>query len=152
MFNGCESLTSAPDLPATTLASNCYNSMFNRCTSLTSAPELPATTLADRCYNSMFFKCTSLTTAPELPATTLAAWCYASMLNGCTNLNTIKLGYNGIFADAPSNAFRGWVSGVASTGTFYYNGSDTTRGTSAIPQGWTVLPIPIQRPELCFTA
>ena len=50
--------------------------MFSNCTSLTSAPSLPATTLADYCYEDMFYGCTSLTTAPSLPATTLATNCY----------------------------------------------------------------------------
>jgi len=50
MFYGCTGLTTAPELPATTLASNCYSSMFNGCTGLTTAPELPATTLPDSCY------------------------------------------------------------------------------------------------------
>jgi len=60
VFYGCKSLTTAPELPATTLANNCYNSMFYGCTSLTTAPELPATTLANYCYNRMFYGCTSL--------------------------------------------------------------------------------------------
>ena len=34
MFRDCTSLTQAPALPATTLASNCYDSMFRDCTSL----------------------------------------------------------------------------------------------------------------------
>ena len=34
MFRGCRSLTTAPALPATTLASNCYSYMFRDCTSL----------------------------------------------------------------------------------------------------------------------
>ena len=34
MFKGCTSLTTAPELPATTLASGCYNSMFAGCTNL----------------------------------------------------------------------------------------------------------------------
>ena len=140
MFNDCRSLTSAPALPATTLAYGCYSSMFAGCTSLTTAPELPATTLANSCYRGMFSKCTSLTTAPELPATTLDNYCYNSMFQGCNNLNTIKLSYTGDFADAPTGAFGNWVSDVASTGTFYYNGSDTTTGESAIPTGWTVTP------------
>ena len=97
-------------------------------------------TLTNHCYNSMFYFCRSLTSAPELPATTLANNCYNYMFQGCSNLNTIKLGYTGNFADTPSDAFGNWVSGVASTGTFYYNGSDTTTGTSAIPEGWTVTP------------
>ena len=60
------------------------------------------------------------------------------MFSGCSNLNTIKLGYTGYFADAPSNAFNNWVRGVSSTGTFYYNGGDIQEGDSAIPTGWSV--------------
>ena len=85
----------------------------------------------------MFEGCTSLTTAPELPATTLASNCYYSMFKGCTNLNTITLGYTGNFSTI---YFNYWVNGVASSGTFYYNGADTTHGVSAIPEGWTVTP------------
>ena len=61
------------------------------------------------------------------------------MFSGCSNLNTIKLGYIGNFAEAPYNAFYNWVQGVASSGTFYYNGGDyTTTGDSAIPTEWSV--------------
>ena len=88
MFQGCTSLTSAPELPATTLAEGCYNFMFSGCTSLTSAPDLPATTLAYGCYGSMFSDCTNLTSAPVLPATTLAEGCYNFMFSGCTNLTS----------------------------------------------------------------
>lgn len=35
----------------------CYYSMFQGCSSLTTAPELPATTLANYCYYSMFQGC-----------------------------------------------------------------------------------------------
>ena len=86
MFAGCTSLTKAPELPATTLASECYEAMFSGCTSLTKASELPATTLRDYCYQSMFYGCASLTKAPELPATTLTTYCYDSMFSGCTSL------------------------------------------------------------------
>ena len=34
MFNGCTSLTAAPELPATTLTKDCYYAMFSGCTSL----------------------------------------------------------------------------------------------------------------------
>ena len=57
----------------------CFRYLFNVCTSLTTAPELPATTLAQGCYTGMFHNCSSLTTAPELPATTLIGTCYANM-------------------------------------------------------------------------
>ena len=88
MFYNCKSLTTAPELPATPLAYGCYVNIFKGCTSLTIAPKLPATTLAELCYNSMFDGCTSLITAPELPATTLAKYCYDSMFRGCTSLTT----------------------------------------------------------------
>ena len=91
LFYRCSVLTSAPELPATTLASFCYHGMFYGCTSLTSAPELKATTLADNCYSSMFVGCTSLEKAPELKATELAISCYASMFRGCTKLSTVTM-------------------------------------------------------------
>ena len=89
LFSGCRELTSAPELPATTLANYCYYSMFMGCTNLNTAPKLKATTLADYCYYNMFKGCTNLNTAPELPATTLADCCYYSMFYGCTNLKKV---------------------------------------------------------------
>lgn len=86
MFEECTNIVSAPELPATTLASGCYEGMFNDCTSLTKAPELPATTLAEYCYNGMFSSCSSLTEASGLPSTVLAENCYQGMFDGCINL------------------------------------------------------------------
>ena len=89
MFYKCESLTTAPELPATTLAPYCYANMFQGCTSLTTAPELPATTLAEYCYKYMFHQCSSLTTAPAiLPATTLAPYCCSGMFQDCSSLTS----------------------------------------------------------------
>ena len=73
-----------------TMANDCYAYMFYGCTSLTTAPELPATTLTNYCYDSMFRGCNRLTTAPELPATTLASSCYRYMFYGCTTLKLSK--------------------------------------------------------------
>ena len=111
LFENCSVLTSAPKLPATTLADFCYYSMFDGCTSLTAAPELKATTLANNCYNGMFFGCTSLTAAPKLPAIELAKYCYGNMFYGCTSLTaapklpTIELAedcYNNMFCNCTS--------------------------------------------------
>ena len=88
MFSKCTSLTTAPELPATTLQPKCYDHMFYGCTSLTTAPELPAEQLASHCYDHMFSECTSLTTAPKLPAKQLALFCYGFMFSGCTSLTT----------------------------------------------------------------
>ena len=86
MFSGCNALTQAPTLPATTLVANCYFGMFSNCIGLTQAPALPATTLAIGCYQSMFQGCNKLTQSPTLPATTLAKHCYNSMFSSCTKL------------------------------------------------------------------
>ena len=91
LFIDCAVLTSAPELPATTLAGNCYDSMFSGCTSLTDAPVLPATKLADFCYSSMFSGCTSLTSAPKLSAEKLANNCYSYMFSNCNSLSTITM-------------------------------------------------------------
>ena len=86
LFKGCSVLTSAPQLPATALKDDCYNSMFEGCTSLEQAPDLPATKLEIRCYDSMFKGCTALKQAPDLPARDLAWFCYERMFDGCTSL------------------------------------------------------------------
>ena len=65
-----------------------FYSMFYNCTSLVTAPELPATTLANECYERMFYKCTSLVNAPVLPATTLSVYCYNEMFTQCKSLET----------------------------------------------------------------
>ena len=137
MFQNCTSLTTAPELPATTLVDSCYNSMFQDCRLLTTAPILPATTLAQDCYYHMFDGCTSLITAPELPATTLKGSCYAYMFQGCKKLNYIKC----LATDISANyCTGGWVSGVASTGTFVKPSSMASwkTGVDGIPTGWTV--------------
>jgi hypothetical protein len=156
MFQGCTSLITAPELPATTLAGSCYDSMFYGCTSLTTAPELPATTLVNHCYYRMFDGCTSLTTAPELPATTLTSYCYYLMFNGCSKLNYIKMLATDISA---SYSLNNWVSGVSSTGTFVKNAiaTWTTTGISGVPEGWIVEnayteyePTVTFEPEICL--
>ena len=115
----------------------CFYCMFYGCTALTTAPELPATTLANYCYRYMFRDCTSLTTAPELPATTLTILCYEYMFRGCTKLNYIKMLATNIRA---IGCLYNWVNGVANTGTFikHPNMTSLPTGTSGIPKGWTV--------------
>ena len=137
MFGSCTSLTTAPELPATTLSGGCYMGMFRECTSLTTAPKLPATMLTSYCYTCMFQGCTSLATAPELPATTLADSCYQYMFEGCNNLNYIKCLATDISATDCTNS---WVNQVASTGTFikHPNMNNWTTSVNGIPSGWTV--------------
>ena len=97
---------------------------------------LSYTTLADNCYNQLFYGCTSLVNAPELPATKLEINCYSNMFQGCSKLNNVTVYADDISANSCTNK---WLSGVASTGTFYNYGSATyaTDSIDGIPVGWT---------------
>ena len=138
LFADCTSLTKAPVLPATTLATDCYEFMFSGCQSLTKAPELPATTLVFGCYSGMFRYCQSLTKAPELPATTLESFCYYVMFEGCQSLKEVRISAT---TKAPNSRgeLSGWLKGVSATGDFYCNPNATIfpSDESGIPSGWT---------------
>lgn len=111
LFENCTAITSAPDLPAETLADKCYREMFANCKNLVKAPALPAKTLAEYCYESMFEGCTSLKTAPELPATKLADCCYRSMFSGCKSLDTAPtLSVEALANNCYSTMFKGCTS------------------------------------------
>jgi hypothetical protein len=139
MFEGCTSLTTSPELPATTLATSCYSDMFYGCTSLVSVPTiLPATTLVGDCYYNMFYGCTSLVTAPALPATTLAQHCYRNIFRDCTSLNYIKCLATDISA---TSCTWDWVNNVAASGTFIKASNMSSweiDSVDGIPSGWTI--------------
>ena len=115
-----------------------FSYLFYDCTSLTTAPDLPATTLAASCYASMFRGCTSLTTAPELPATTLAGSCYQAMFMGCHSLSSVKIA--AMQWDTVDGSY--WLNGTANVGVIYApTGSDIANyrdNFSGVPFGWTV--------------
>lgn len=136
LFSGT-TLTTAPELPATTLAYGCYAMMFQWCTVLTQAPVLPATTLATFCYYYMFENCTSLTQAPELPADDLVDSCYAYMFQGCTSLNYVSVG----FYNWEQNTTDSWLP--ENTGRFVclqtLIDNTTDRSTSTVPSSWEMV-------------
>lgn len=110
LFIDCTSLTSAPELPATTLRNNCYQGMFQNCTALTTPPPaLPAQQLPYMAYTHMFDGCSSLTATPAtLGATTMTgADAMSGMFGNCTSLRT-AFDIN-VAAPAPSTFY----------GTFY---------------------------------
>ena len=108
--------------------------MFYNCKSLVNAPELPATTLNSDCYYFMFFGCTSLVNAPKLPAIELAASCYFNMFQNCTSLKSLECRAKTTADKATNN----WLSGVAKSGTFYgHSEYGWSSGESGIPTTWT---------------
>ena len=109
MFEGCTSLKTAPILPAENLPRKCYSDMFDGCTSLVKAPALPAMVLTDYCYSSMFMNCTSLESAPELPATKLAKYCYNYMFYGCEKLSSVTMLAPSDKIENTSSSFNSWL-------------------------------------------
>ena len=138
MFQGCSSLTTAPALPAESLAERCYANMFSECEKLSTAPALPSTTLAPGCYKKMFSDCSSLTTAPTLPATKLESECYYNMFSYCGNLSSITCLATDISAPGCTD---NWVESVSGSGTFTKASGMTgwSTGNKGIPSGWPVV-------------
>ena len=113
----------------------CY--LFSGCTQITSAPELPAKTLATFCYEHMFEGCTALTSAPELPAKTLANYCYRYMFNGCTNLSSVTM----LATDVGANdCLRSWLfdagTGAISRTLTVASAVAYTAIESTLPDNW----------------
>lgn len=141
MFRDCTSLTNAPELPATTLAYDCYYHMFRGCKSLTSAPSiLPATTLFGRCYYEMFYG-TAIEIAPVLPALSFAAKynCYNGMFRACRQLKWVKA----LFTTTPNTSYTAnWLNDLPNTSTQIFvkneNATWTDRDVHSIPTNWTV--------------
>lgn len=111
--------------------------LFIFCSQLTTAPELPATTLVSNCYAFMFYGCTSLQKAPTLPATTSVTGCYIRMFYECSSLDEVRC----YLHSHNSSRTSSWTTRVSASGTFYKSAlaSNWETGTSGIPSGWTVV-------------
>lgn len=118
------------------LSEYCFTGLFENCIGLIEAPDMPSTNLSQSCYSSMFNGCSNLEGMPYLPASKLASYCYSFMFANCSKLERIRLGYTGNF----SSSFNQWVGNITTTGTLYYNGTDTKKGSSGIPNNWVVIP------------
>lgn len=138
-FAECTNLVKAPDLPATNLASTCYNSMFYNCSNLINGPSsLPATNTYANCYDRMFYNCSKLENAPEILCSSMVIRSCREMFYGCSSLSYIKCLATNISA---TDCTLNWVNGVAATGTFVKDPNMTSwsTGTSGIPSGWQVV-------------
>ena len=133
LLRDCTNLLTAPEFPATTMANTCYSCMLQG-TSITTAPALPATTLAPQCYYGLFERCTGLTEAPLLPATSVTSSAYNYMFQYASNLSAVTcLALSGLGSQSS------WMNGVAATGVFTKDkNASWTAGNDGIPIGWTV--------------
>ena len=111
--------------------------MFYGTASLTSAPQLPATILAEDCYSFMFEGCSSLISAPKLLATDLVPRCYYWMFAKCSQLNNIIMLATNIEAE---DCLSAWTFSIAKKGTFVKAETMTSLpiGSDGIPVHWTI--------------
>lgn len=163
MFDG-SGITRAPDLPATSLAQQCYCRMFQNAKKLVDANiTLSATQDASMCYSGMFINCEALINPPVIESSTTDYYSRYQMFEGCKNMeiapvlkpltlgnmsysrmfyNCSKLRYiKAMFTSTPTNGNAGsWVGGVASEGVFVKNSAATwnVSGANGVPEGWTV--------------
>ena len=117
-------LVTAPELPATTLASECYDYMFCGCTALTEAPVLPAEVLSHACYNGMFARCTNLSEVTMLATDVSAGRCLDNwLMDAGTDATSRTLtvaseaAYNSIVGNLPDN----WKKGATGTTVTFKN-------------------------------
>ena len=121
----------------TTLTANStFSYLFQGNTSLTDASGLllPATTLQSNCYNSMFEGCKSLVAGPNLPATKLEPYCYYSMFRDCESLTSLTCLTTNI---SFSSCIGFWLDGVMTEGTLYVDESMKDKDWGK-PRDWTV--------------
>lgn len=101
-------------LPAT-LGDYSYMYMFYGCTSLTTAPELPATTLSYYCYYFMFYGCTSLNSITCLATNISAGDCTTNWVNGVASSGTFTKAASMTSWTTGSNGIpSGWTTQDAS--------------------------------------
>ena len=100
--------------------------MFSGCISLTSAPELKATTLADFCYNYMFSGCTKLSTVTMLaPSDKISKitsccenWLYNAGTDKTVSSRTLKVTDEAAYIELESNTKYlpdNWKKGATNT-------------------------------------
>ena len=96
--------------------------MFRNCTSLTTAPELPATTLAESCYSYMFYGCTKLESVTMLATDVSASDCLYDWITdagtGATSRAltvTSQTAYDAIVGNLPEI----WKQGASGTTVIY---------------------------------
>jgi len=148
LFGWCSSLTSVPNLPATTLGSYCYYEMFYKCFALRTPPSvLPATSVPAGAYgymfsectsfvdcsgtdiratyaagmNNMFSSCTRMTKSPILHIVNGYYEGCARLFSGCKSLSVVETYQTAVpqaSAGTETVGFGNWLYQVASTGTF----------------------------------
>ena len=105
LFEGCSTLVTPPELPATTISQSCYRFMFRNCSKLNKLPKLPATNIPDTAYDSMFQGCSSIklsTTQTGEYQTPYRIPTTGTGKTGMFSLTSMFVSTGGTFTESPS--------------------------------------------------
>ena len=85
---------------------------------MTTAPELPATTLAMGCYDKMFYDCSNLSKVTMLATTYSANWCLKNWLDNAgtsAQSRTLKLASERVYNELKNKGYlpTKWQQGQA---------------------------------------
>ena len=84
--------------------------MFKDCTSLTTAPELPATTLVKYCYSNMFYGCSNLNSIKCLATSGFdSPDCTTEWVNGVSSSGTFTKASGATWNISASGIPSGWT-------------------------------------------
>ena len=83
--------------------------MFFSCKKLTSAPVLPATTLAEGCYKTMFYFCEKLSNVTCLATDISADKCVENWLKEVSATGTFKKAAGAVWPEGESGIPSGWT-------------------------------------------
>ena len=110
MFRNCTSLISAQYiLPATTTYRSCYEQMFRKCTQLTTAPILPALSLAQTCYYYMFAESQKINYIKAM-FTTIGRDSISQWVQGVSSSGTFVKNTNATWTNTGANGVpTGWT-------------------------------------------
>lgn len=110
MFSNCNYLMDASNLilPENLINYN-YAGMFAGCSSLTTAPELPATTLTSGCYQSMFEGCTNLNYIKCLATSLGDNWSLRKWVQGVSTTGTFVKHPDAVWPSGANGIPNGWT-------------------------------------------
>jgi len=121
----------------------CFYKLFAGCDALQTTPDMPATTLTANCYNSMYLNCTSIKSA-VLPATELVNNCYTSMFEGCTALESLEVGFTKeTYLEKVNKKYfytSKWLYNASPSGTMLINLDKAlvSSNVNTVPSGWSI--------------
>ena len=92
-----------------TLTDYAFYNLFKNCTSLTTAPELPATTLTNACYAYMFYYCTKLNYVKALFTDISAPECLLAWLYNVSTTGTFVKNPEATYTKTQAGIPAGWT-------------------------------------------